>query len=55
MEILKKRYESLFQALASLQDSLALIESYSNVADIKLHGAFRDSCIQRFEYSFDAF
>lgn len=55
MEILNIRYESLLQALASLQDSLDLIENYSNVADVKLHAAFRDSSIQRFEYSFDAF
>ena len=55
METVKIRYESLVQALASLQDSLNLIENYSNLIDVKLHAAFRDSCIQRFEYSFDAF
>lgn len=55
MENLKIRYESLLQALASLQDSLDLLENYSNVTNIRLHAAFRDSCIQRFEYSFDAF
>ena len=55
MEILKTRYESLLLALASLQDSLSLIEHYPNVTNVRLHAALRDSCIQRFEYSFDGF
>jgi len=55
MENLKIRYESLLQALVSLQDSLDLLQNFSNVTNIRLHAAFRDSCIQRFEYSFDAF
>jgi len=55
MEILKIRYESLLQALVSLQDSLDLLQAYSNSTNARLHAAFRDSCIQRFEYSFDAF
>ncbi len=52
MEFLNKRYEILLQALASLQDSLDLIENYSNITDVKLHAAFRDSCIQRFKFEF---
>lgn len=55
MEILKKRYESLVQALASLQDSIELLATVSCITNIRMHAAFRDSCIQRFEYSFDAF
>ena len=55
MENLKKRYKSLVQALASLQDSLDLIENHSDFTNVRLHAALRDSCIQRFEYSFDGF
>ncbi|MBV8660553.1 MAG: nucleotidyltransferase substrate binding protein [Candidatus Dependentiae bacterium] len=55
MEIVKKRYESLLQALASLQESLEIFGNYSDLNNSKFHAMFRDSCIQRFEYSFDAF
>lgn len=55
MEILTLRYEALCKALASLKDSIELIESYPATDNDRIHAAFRDSCIQRFEYSFDAF
>ena len=55
MEILKKRHESLLQALLSLKKSINLIQNYTKDNDEEVYAAFRDSCIQRFEYSFDAF
>ena len=55
MEGIDKRYESLLQALASLKEILTLIENYPLRDDAIFYAVFRDSLIQRFEYSFDTF
>jgi nucleotidyltransferase substrate binding protein (TIGR01987 family) len=55
MEIVKQRYASLLQALASLNKSIEMLKKYPETVDVDLHETCRDSCIQRFEYTFDAF
>lgn len=57
MEIVIKRYASLVKALTSLRKSLEIFKRYANNVDLdeELYAMSRDSCIQRFEYSFDAF
>lgn len=53
METMKKRHISLTNALATAQEAIALYREYVN--NEKLSNSFRDSLIQRFEYSIDTF
>jgi len=56
MEIIKQKHGALLQALASLHESLEVFTKHSNIVDDEImHAIIRDSCIQRFEYTFDAF
>lgn len=52
MENITLRREATLQALATFKESLALIKTDEAK---KFHRTFRDSVIQRFEYTFDTF
>lgn len=53
MEIVILRYKSLAQALLTLTEGLAELETVSSKA--KEYSLMRDGVIQRFEYSIDSF
>lgn len=52
MERIEQRREIINQSLATLLESLNLIQEHTNQ---KLYKALRDSVIQRFEYSYETF
>jgi hypothetical protein len=47
MEIINTRYELLLKALTTLEESVEFLQVYTAKTHPKLHGSFRDSCIQR--------
>lgn len=52
MESLEKRYHAVIQTLATLQESLQILEGPERQ---QIYNVVRDSVIQRFEYSIDTF
>lgn len=55
MEKLKISYDLLNRALVSLKKAFLTVEKVKKLNDGDIIEAAQDSCIQRFEYSFDSF